>query len=125
MISTTTREPGIVEKYNRMLELAQQFGPFDAIVLSDDDDIYLVNHLQYCARFLKDFELSYHSYVWSTYTGERLIEPSGGRFWVSLAMRYDAFARTGGFVLTRRADFDQELREVAAGMFTRRAESIR
>jgi len=27
LISTTTREPGIVEKYNRMLELAQQFGP--------------------------------------------------------------------------------------------------
>jgi hypothetical protein len=57
---------------------------------------------------LKDYELSYPSHVYSTYTGQRLIEPSGGRFWASLAIRYDAFVRTGGFVLTRRADFDQQ-----------------
>lgn len=108
LISTPNREPGIVEKYNRMLELAQEFGPFDAIALWDDDDIYLPNHLHYHAQVLKDFELSYPSHVYSTYTGQRLIEPSGGRFWASLAIRYDAFLRTGGFVLTRRADFDQQ-----------------
>jgi hypothetical protein len=108
LISTSTREPGIVEKYNRMLELAQQFGTFDAIALWDDDDIYLPNHLHYHAQVLKDYELSYPSHVYSTYTGQRLIEPSGGRFWASLAIRYDAFLRTGGFVVTRRADFDQQ-----------------
>lgn len=108
LISTTTREPGIVEKYNRMLELAQQFGPFDALALWDDDDIYLPNHLLHHAQILNDYELSYPSRVWSTYTGQRLVEPSGGRFWASLAIRYDAFVRTGGFVLTRRADFDQQ-----------------
>jgi hypothetical protein len=32
LISTTTREPGIVEQYNRMLDLAQEFGPFDALL---------------------------------------------------------------------------------------------
>ena len=108
LISTTTREPGIVEKYNRMLELAQEFGPFDALTLWDDDDIYLPNHLHYHALVLKDYELSYPSHVYSTYTGQRLIEPSGGRFWASLAIRYEAFLRTGGFVLTRRSDFDQQ-----------------
>ena len=89
LISTTTRESGIVEKYNRMLELAQEFGPFDAIALWDDDDIYLPNHLHLHAQVLKDYELSYPSHVYSTYTGQRLIEPSGGRFWASLAIRYD------------------------------------
>jgi hypothetical protein len=69
---------------------------------------------------LKDYELSYPSHVYSTYTGQRLIEPSGGRFWASLAIRYDAFVRSGGFVLTRRADFDQQslgkwLRECTLG----------
>jgi hypothetical protein len=108
LISTPTREPGIVEKYNRMLELAQEFGPFDAIALWDDDDISLPNHLHYHAQVLQDYELSYPSHVYSTYTGQRLIEPSGGRFWASLAIRYDAFVRAGGFVLTRRADFDQQ-----------------
>jgi hypothetical protein len=91
-----------------MLELSQEFGPFDAIALWDDDDIYLPNHLHYHAQVLKDYELSYPSFVYSTYTGQRLIEPSGGRFWASLAIRYDAFLRTGGFVPTRRADFDQQ-----------------
>jgi glycosyltransferase involved in cell wall biosynthesis len=108
LLSTTNREPGIVEKYNRMLELAQEFGPFDAIALWDDDDLYLPNHLHYHAEVLKDYELSYPSHVFSTYTGQRLIEPSGGRFWASLAIRSDAFLRTGGFVTTRRADFDQQ-----------------
>jgi hypothetical protein len=108
LLSTTNREPGMVEKYNRMLELAQEFGTFDAIALWDDDDIYLPNHLHYHAQVLKDYELSYPSFVYSTYTGQRLIEPSGGRFWASLAIRYDAFLRTGGFVPTRRADFDQQ-----------------
>ena len=65
-------------------------------------------HLHYHAQVLRDYELSYPSHVYSTYTGERLIEPSGGRFWASMAIRYDAFVRTGGFVLTRRADFDQQ-----------------
>jgi hypothetical protein len=108
LLSTTTREPGMVEKYNRMLELASEFGTFDALALWDDDDIYLPNHLLYHAEVLKDYELSYPSRVWSTYTGQRLQEPSGGRFWASLAIRYEAFLRTGGFVLTRRADFDQQ-----------------
>jgi hypothetical protein len=98
----------MVEKYNRMLELSQEFGPFDAIALWDDDDIYLPNHLHYHAQVLKDYDLSYPSHVYSTYTGQRLIEPSGGRFWASLAIRYNAFLRTGGFVSTRRADFDQQ-----------------
>lgn len=120
LLSTTTREPGMVEKYNRMLELASEFGTFDALALWDDDDIYLPNHLLYHAEVLKDYELSYPSRVWSTYTGQRLQEPSGGRFWASLAIRSNTFTRTGGFVLTRRADFDQQslakwLRECSKG----------
>lgn len=39
IITTTEREPGIVAKYNKMIELSRQFGDFDAIALWDDDDI--------------------------------------------------------------------------------------
>ena len=52
--------------------------------------------------------MSYPSLVWSTYTGKMENESSGGRFWASLAIRALEFSRLGGFVDTRRADFDQQ-----------------
>lgn len=108
IITTTEREPGIVAKYNKMIELSRQFGDFDAIALWDDDDIYLPDHLSNHAQVLQVHNMSYPSLVWSTYTGKREIESSGGRFWASLAIRCIEFSRLGGFVDTQRADFDQQ-----------------
>lgn len=108
IITTTNREPGIVEKYNQMLSLSKQFGDFDAIALWDDDDVYLPDHLRNHSQVLQVHGMSYPSLVWSTYTGKREKEFSGGRFWASLAIRFEDFVRLGGFVQTRRADFDQQ-----------------
>lgn len=107
IITTTKREPGIVAKYNKMIELSNNFGDFDAIALWDDDDIYLPDHLSNHAQVLKIHGMSYPSLVWSTYTGKMDKEASGGRFWASLAIRTLEFSRVGGFVDTERADFDQ------------------
>jgi hypothetical protein len=108
IVTTGEREPGIVAKYNRMLEMAKQFGDFDAIALWDDDDIYLANHLKYHRQILQVHGMSYPSTVWSTYTGKMDKEASGGRFWASLAIEKSEFDRVGGFVNTERADFDQQ-----------------
>jgi len=108
IITTDHRETGIVAKYNKMLELSKQFGDFDAIALWDDDDIYLPSHLHYHAQVLQVHGMSYPSLVWSTYTGKMEKESSGGRFWASLAIRTLEFSRLGGFVDTKRADFDQQ-----------------
>lgn len=108
VITTDRREPGIVAKYNKMLELAKQFGDFDAIALWDDDDIYLPNHLEYHSQVLQIHGMSYPALVWSTYTGKMEQEASGGRFWASLAIKTAEFNRVGGFVDTERADFDQQ-----------------
>lgn len=108
VITTDRREPGIVAKYNKMLELAKQFGDFDAIALWDDDDIYLPNHLEYHRQILQVHGLSYPSVILATFHGtpEKLV--TGGLFWASLAIRTEEFNRLGGFIDTDRADFDQQ-----------------
>jgi hypothetical protein len=111
--STSDRSPGIVAKYNRMLDLPfirdeLERGVYDAIALWDDDDVYLPTHLEQHAKALENHELSYPSEVLSTYTQKVETEKSGGRFWASLAIRMKSFSDIGGFVETERADFDQQ-----------------
>ena len=108
IISTKIRENDLITKYNKMLELAKRFGTFDAIAIWDDDDIYLPDHLSNHAKILETHGMSYPSEVWSTYTGKREKEKSGGRFWASLAITMPEFNRLNGFIETERADFDQQ-----------------
>ena len=49
------------------------------------------------------------SSVLSTYTGKHEVEDAIGRFHASLAFRREVFDRIGGWPLTKRGDFDQQL----------------
>jgi hypothetical protein len=49
------------------------------------------------------------SFVLSSYTGRLEQEDATGRFHASLACRREIFDRIGGWPLTRRGDFDQQL----------------
>jgi hypothetical protein len=49
------------------------------------------------------------SSVLSTYTGKHELEDATGRFHASLAFRREVFDRIGGWPLTKRGDFDQQL----------------
>jgi glycosyltransferase involved in cell wall biosynthesis len=108
LITNKMREPGLIKKYDKMLQIAKNLTEFNALAIWDDDDIYLPNHLYNHNIILQNHGLSYPSKVWSTYTGKREIEESGGRFWASLAVKYDDFLKLGGFIQTDRADFDQQ-----------------
>lgn len=110
LISTTDREPDIISKYSKMMDMSDRFGKFDALALWDDDDIYMPSHLEFHESILKDKELSYPSKVFTTHkaTSEpdgRRLEESRGRFWASSAMRMDAFLRYG-FLNTKISEFD-------------------
>jgi hypothetical protein len=49
------------------------------------------------------------SFVLSSYTGRLEQEDATGRFHASLAFRREIFDRIGGWPLTKRGDFDQQL----------------
>lgn len=108
VISTSIRCPGIISKYNTMLNLVSGVN-YDAIALWDDDDIYLPKHLENHAKTLKfPVDWSYPRLVYSTYGNELRAEESGGRFWASLAILRSSFERIGGFVDSHLATFDQQ-----------------
>jgi hypothetical protein len=75
-------------------------------------DIYLPHHVSAHATALADHEWSHPLQVYSTYgiePGDPLrIEQAAGRFHGSLAIRTDLIDRIGGWIDTRRADFDQQ-----------------
>lgn len=110
LVSSLQRCPGIVPKYERMLELAKAFGiDYDALALWDDDDIYLPEHLANHAKTLCfPVDWSYPINVYSTYGNQLRAEESGGRFWASLAITRKSFQRVGGFVQSSLATFDQQ-----------------
>ena len=92
----------------------------DAFAVWDDDDLYLPNHLQNIAAALSSgtrYKWAHPLRVWSTYTGRPELENAAGRFHGSLALRADFCRQVGGWIATRRADFDQQMlaRCAAAG----------
>lgn len=110
VVSTSSREPDMISKYERMMEISEVHGKFAAIALWDDDDIYLPSHLEFHNHILAEKEFSYPSKVWTTHNAQEekngmKLEDSGGRFWASSAMRMDAF-RKCGFSKSLRANFD-------------------
>jgi hypothetical protein len=113
LMSQPARMESLPAKYNLMIDFADVWWPdWDAIVVWDDDDIYLPHHVSAHAIALADHEWSHPLQVYSTYgiePGEPLrIEPAAGRFHGSLAVRTDLIDRIGGWIDTRRADFDQQ-----------------
>lgn len=110
LVSVLQRSSGIVAKYERMLDLANFLGiDYDAIALWDDDDVYLPEHLaNHVKTLVFPVDWSYPDNVYSTYGNMLRAEPSGGRFWASLAITRNSFERIGGFVQSTLATFDQQ-----------------
>src|SRR3990167_358472 len=111
ILSQTRRCASIAEKYQVMLKLIplRMQVKYDAVVVWDDDDIYLPWHLSVYAAVLADHGWSKPSLVWSAYHNPLQIEAATGRFHGSLAIRRDLLDRIGGWVQTKRADFDQQM----------------
>ena len=112
--TSTIRAKSIVAKYDVLAELAINDGATHFAIL-DDDDIFLPNHLEACAKAIENWPQSgwaKPAQVFSTYSDDpahpRLQRESAiGRFWASLLITVPAWKKAGGFVDTDRADFDQ------------------
>lgn len=105
LISLPSRFRSLAEKYNALAGLSQG----EYLVVWEDDDIYLPWHLSAHATALQRGEYSKPSRIWS-HTGDGLNEEqAAGRFHGSIAFSRRVFVQVGGWPLTKRADFDQQL----------------
>lgn len=104
--STVHRFPSLPEKFNALWRTAPRS---DIYVIWEDDDVQLPWCLSAHAKACENHGWSYSSHVFSDYTGKLATEPTGGRFHGCLAIRGDVMQEIGGWPLTRRADFDQQL----------------
>lgn len=92
LISEPVRYPSIPDKYIRMLELMDP--RTEAIVLMDDDDIYLPHHLASYAEGFRNYEVVKPKTILSTCGcgyGHATPEPGDGRFYGSLGFTVEAF----------------------------------
>ena len=105
IISIPRRFRSLPEKFNAIAGLAKG----DILVVWEDDDIYLPHHISTHVRAMEGRLWSKPSFVLSSYTGRLEQEDATGRFHASLAFRREIFDRIGGWPLTRRGDFDQQL----------------
>jgi hypothetical protein len=113
ILSVPNRYQSLPAKYNALLNYAG--GSFDAVAVWDDDDIYLPWHLTSVSLALANGAPSCKPReVWSLYRppGVRGEGPwreiAAGRFHGSLAVSRSRLEAVGGWIQTRRADFDQQ-----------------
>jgi hypothetical protein len=92
IVSTPDRFESMPRKYEALLLLEQVLGSnpnnWDGIVIWDDDEIYLPNHLQCHAEILENYPWSYPPRVYCLYN-PITIERTGGNMWASTAARVD------------------------------------
>ena len=105
IISIPRRFRSLPEKFNALAGLARG----EILVVWEDDDIYLSHHISSHVAALVGHLWSKPSKVLSDYTGEIQEEDATGRFHASLAFTRLAFEKVGGWPLTLRGDFDQQL----------------
>lgn len=111
LMSSEFRAPHLAAKYNEMLAAWERRWPhwrYDAVIVWDDDDVYLPWHLDAYAEALATNPWAHPRWVWSTYTGQPVQERADGRFHGSLGIRRDLLEQLGGWIDTPRADFDQQ-----------------
>jgi hypothetical protein len=106
IVSAGARFPSLMAKYNWMMK-APPAASADAILVWDDDDIYLPGYVAAHARCLERYRFSKPSHILSDYTGRIEMESGAGRFWSSMGIRREVVETAGGFPDTPRADFDQ------------------
>ena len=104
LITFSRRYRSLPEKYNALAGLALG----DVLVVWEDDDIYLPEHLSAHVDALKSGGFSKPSRVFSTHSNIVHEEEAGGRFHGSIAFTRSTFETLGGWPLTRRGDFDQQ-----------------
>lgn len=106
VVNRHPRHRSLPDKYN---DLLRRVGIHEDVgyVVWDDDDLYLPWHLSSYAETLQRSEWVHPVDVWSTYDSLHR-EKAAGRFHGSLAIRGDLLRRIGGWIETRRADFDQQ-----------------
>jgi glycosyltransferase involved in cell wall biosynthesis len=97
------------DKYNELVRMSQG----DILVVWEDDDVYLPNHLSRISMTMgKDIaspRAVHPSRVYSTYGNVFQQESATGRFHAALAFNRKAHDLIGGWPKTKRADFDQQL----------------
>lgn len=108
ILSQSQRCSSIADKYRVILERIDS-NSYDAVIVWDDDDIYLPWHLRAHAAVLAGHGWSKPSWIWSAYHNPPQLESAAGRFHGSIAIRRDLLNRIGGWVQTKRADFDQQM----------------
>lgn len=105
IISIPRRFRSLPEKFNALAGLSRG----DILVVWEDDDIYLPHHISSHVAAMDGLLWSKPSKVLSDYTGEIQEEDATGRFHASLAFTRQALEQVGGWPLTLRGDFDQQL----------------
>ena len=105
VISVARRFRSLPEKFNALAGLARG----EVLVVWEDDDIYLPWHLTAHVAALSSGGFSKPSRVLSLYTGTLQEEAGAGRFHASIAFTREAYETAGGWPLTKRGDFDQQL----------------
>ena len=105
IISIPRRFRSLPEKFNVLAGLAEG----EILVVWEDDDIYLPHHISSHVNAMEGHLWSKPSKVLSDYTGQIQEEDATGRFHASLAFTRQAFEQVGGWPLTLRGDFDQQL----------------
>ena len=105
IISIPRRFRSLPEKFNALAGLARG----EILVVWEDDDVYLSHHISSHVAAMDGHLWSKPSKVLSDYTGEIQEEDATGRFHASLAFTRRAFEQVGGWPMTLRGDFDQQL----------------
>lgn len=108
LVSSTKRADNLGHKYNQMLEMADSRSiPYDAVVVWDDDDIYLPKHLENHAKALQQAMWSKPTRVITDVSTTLENTDSAGRFHGSIAVMRD-IVEDYPWIETERATFDQE-----------------
>lgn len=109
MYSTKNRVSSLPSKYNLLLHLCGK--NTNHVIVWEDDDIYLKRYVSTHAEVLKTNELSKPARVLTDCgPGATIQEESGrGRFHSNLGFTKDLITRIGGWIETKRQDFDLQL----------------
>lgn len=106
---STRRYPGMVAKYDRLVELANEWGA-DAYAVWDDDDLYCPWHLSAANWAIgQGFAWSYPQWVMSEGGGKLETEMTGGNLHGSIVIGREILEQVGGWPRTERADFDLQM----------------
>jgi len=100
--------PSLPKKYNVLIKSLENYNP-DAVIVMEDDDLYLSHHISLYADCLATHAWCHPSRVWSTYRDNPKITSATGRFHAALGFQYKAIQSINGWEETDRADFDQRL----------------